>query len=220
VSFYLCGPSTTTANPNCSTGGTLVSTNPLLDVLVGGNPAPKDGISRATSDNVNTAGNPLDPGRYCFRAQANLTNYGNPPNYTDALDECFLVQATTVTTTEQRWLPNDKATVKSNNLPFSDGSVTFTLFPNGTCAEGTGTVITCATGNGSVTPCPLAPDGTALTNNINTYASPGTIISWQVSFSSNNSNVLSSKSGCERSDLVINDSYCTINSSGQLVCPP
>ncbi len=37
-----------------------------------------DGVSGAFSDFVNTAASPLAPGFYCFRAEADVTNYADP----------------------------------------------------------------------------------------------------------------------------------------------
>ena len=62
VAFFLCGPTATSSLETCSAGNAVGATKPL----VGG--TPNDGIATATSDPVNTAGNPLLPGRYCFRA--------------------------------------------------------------------------------------------------------------------------------------------------------
>ena len=98
VTWYLCGPIATGV---CSTGGTGVGGTPPTEVNLADS-SPPTGEASATSPAVNTAGNPLLPGRYCFRAE-----YEGDSNY-DALthagtgdDECFIVRkivTSTVTT--------------------------------------------------------------------------------------------------------------------------
>src|SRR5262249_43194343 len=62
-----------------------------------------DGISGASSANVNTSGSPLGNGYYCFRAEAALTNYTSPGAFTDGTQECFQVLKlnTTIVTNPQ-----------------------------------------------------------------------------------------------------------------------
>ena len=96
VTFHLCGPMATGV---CSTGGTLVSGTGALS-----NSAPPPGEATATSGDVNTAANPLTPGRYCFRADwPGDTNYTDGPfTHSGTGDsECFVVRqiATTTVTT-------------------------------------------------------------------------------------------------------------------------
>jgi hypothetical protein len=97
VTFHLCGPTAVGSTALCTTGGTLVSSNPLSSA------APPAGKAQATSDNVNTAANPLTPGRYCFRADwPGDTNYVGALSHVGSNDsECFIVRqipTTTVTT--------------------------------------------------------------------------------------------------------------------------
>jgi hypothetical protein len=97
VTFHLCGPTATNSTALCTTGGTLVSSNALSAS------SPPPGEASTTSDNVNTAANPLAPGRYCFRA-----DWPGDSNYVGALthagsgnSECFVVRqipTSTVTT--------------------------------------------------------------------------------------------------------------------------
>jgi hypothetical protein len=193
VDFFLCF--STSAFPNCSSGGTAAGVDvPLVDVSSPANT--KDGVSGAFSVTVNTAANPLAPGFYCFRAAADVTNYPTDPDpHTDLTTECFRVRDTTASTTAQRWLPNDQATVlKSGGQPAS-GSVVFTLYPGGSC---TGTPL------GTFGPITLDANGQALTNNVNNFTT-STIISWRVVFTSSDPNVEGSTSHCERSDLTINN---------------
>jgi hypothetical protein len=194
VDFFLCGPNAT-ANPDCSTDGTSAGAGKtLVDTSSPANT--KDGISGANSDDVNTPASKLQPGFYCFRAEVTLTNYPSPSPYTDLINECFRVRDTSTTTTAQDWLPNDTATVKlSDGTTNGSGTVTFSLYGNGTCD---GAAIA------TFGPITLV-NGTARTNNTATYVSPGTTISWRVTFTSSDANVDGSTSHCERSVLTIND---------------
>jgi hypothetical protein len=86
VTFFLCGPIASPAV--CDSGGTQVgSPVPLADS------SPPAGEAQATSEAVNTAANPLAPGRYCFRAEwPGDDNY--PPDLSHAGtgdSECFTV---------------------------------------------------------------------------------------------------------------------------------
>src|SRR5206468_3015767 len=110
--FFLCGPATS-ANPDCSTGGTGAgSGKTLVDTSSPANTT--DGISGANSDDVNTSTSKLAPGYYCFRAVATLTNYDSPPAFTDSTNEqhdCLhreqddlLASHVRVQRPERRWL--------------------------------------------------------------------------------------------------------------------
>jgi hypothetical protein len=89
VDFFLCGPNAS-QTPDCSTGGTQVGGD--VNLTDTSNPAnASDGISGASSADVNTALNALGNGFYCFRAVATLTNYDSPDPFTDGIQECFQV---------------------------------------------------------------------------------------------------------------------------------
>jgi len=82
IAFYLCGPDAS-ANPDCTTGGTLVSTETLV-------------AGMATSDAF-TADSVADAGYYCFRAEytpdaAGENNY-IAGSHTNLTTECFRVVA-------------------------------------------------------------------------------------------------------------------------------
>jgi hypothetical protein len=91
VTFSLCGP---IATGSCGSGGTSAGTGTLSGA---------NGIATANSGDVNTAANPLTPGRYCFRADwpgdtnypGALTEFGG----TNGTNECFTVRTITTTTT-------------------------------------------------------------------------------------------------------------------------
>jgi hypothetical protein len=169
------------------------------------NPAnTKDGISGASSANVNTASSPLAPGYYCFGAVATLSNYTSPARYGDTSNECFRVADTSSVATAQNWLPNDTATVSlGSGGNATGGTVTFTLYSNGTCTAGTNNANVIHT----FADVPVASDGTASTNNT-TFAiatSTGRTISWRVTYSSGDANIGGSTSHCETSTVTIND---------------
>jgi hypothetical protein len=195
VSFSLCGPGASAA-PNCTTGGTPVGS---AVTLTNADCSPTsssdtDGKRCAVSAAVNGS-TALAPGFYCFRASADLTNYNDPAEFTNTTTECFRVADTTTTTTAQRWLPNDEATVLKGTGGAATGSVTFTLYPTANC---TGTPIT------TFGPITLDSTGKALTNNT-TYYTTNTTISWRVAFTSSNANVGDSTSHCETSSVTINN---------------
>ena len=96
VTFYLCGP---IATGNCvAPAGTQVG-SPVP--LAAASP-PVAGQVQAVSSAVNTAGSPLTPGRYCFRASyPGDTNYPDALTETNSAQECFVVRqipTSTVTT--------------------------------------------------------------------------------------------------------------------------
>jgi hypothetical protein len=151
---------------------------------------------------VNTAADPLDSGRYCFRAEwPGDTNYPTALSFTNATDECFAVLSTSSISTTQNWLPNDSATVLIDGSAAASGSgtVDFTLYPSADC---TGTPIT------SFDDRPVGAGGVATTNNTDTYVavSPGATISWSATFTATDPDaVVGSDSSCETSTVTIDD---------------
>src|SRR5262249_14956720 len=71
VTFSLCGPTST--DVGCSTGGTAAGTGTLSG---------SGATASANSSDVNTSGNPLAAGHYCFRA-----TWPGDTNYPTALTE-------------------------------------------------------------------------------------------------------------------------------------
>lgn len=192
VSFAYCYSAT--ANPDCSTGGVGAGTDKALSDT--SSPAnTHDGISGASSDNINTAASPLAPGFYCFRAVATLTNYASPAApYTNNTSECFRVSDTTSISTAQKWLPQDTATISTGSGGAAPaGSVVFSLYTNGTCAGTAATTFTDSDGT----------DGYA-TNNA-TYQTASTTISWSATFTPTDATNISGSTTtrCETSVLTI-----------------
>ena len=195
VTFYLCGPATTATacSSSASDAVTVGSPKTLVDTSTPANA--NDGISGATSDQVNTSTSPLQPGFYCFAAAADLTNYADPAEFSNNTTECFRVRDTTAITTAQRWLPQDDATITTGSGASAPaGTVVFSLYENGTCSGTAAATFTDTT----------AP----YTTNNTTYRTSSTIISWSATFTPTDTNAFanSTTTSCERSDLTINNS--------------
>ena len=89
VTFYLCGP-TQTMVPCTSITATLVSTNPLVQVVPPSGSTP-DGASGATSANIQLT----KAGWYCFRVHYSGTpgnpGYYEPSTLTSTTNECIFI---------------------------------------------------------------------------------------------------------------------------------
>jgi hypothetical protein len=160
VTFFLCQYPTGSTTNTCPAGsGDSIGTGTLTQNGLDANGAPQS-IAYSpyvNCDPANTTGcapnsgtftkNPLVPGHYCFRAEWN-----GDGNYTSKLVEdgsisleCFdVVVIPTDVMTKQSWYPNDTATISStatgDNLA-PGGTVVFTLYSDGTCGAGGGTVL-------------------------------------------------------------------------------
>jgi hypothetical protein len=213
VAFRLCGPALPTdPKPLCATATSGISAG---SVTLTGTPSPVEVFSNF----VNTAGSPLAPGVWCFRA-----DWTGDPNYDDDFDnsetECFEVAPIPSTiATVQRWLPNDSATISTTgpagyNLT---GSVTFSLYgPGDTSCAGTpkyqevvpitqntatpGLSETVTTTNGDGIGTGLAADFVVNGANDGTY-------SWKVEYAPTDSAHTGSNSACnaEHTDLTITE---------------
>jgi hypothetical protein len=178
VTFFLCGPTDPSSTAVCSTGGSPAGTGTLSG---------SGGTASATSA---PAVAPTAPGRYCFRAEwPGDTNYTTPLTHAGTGNsECFIVQDTSTTTTAQKWLPQDTATVTTTGGSAVSGTVTFSLYLNGTC-----------TGPAART---FTDSSAPFETNNTTYETSSTTISWTATFVSDNG-VVGSTSGCEVSTLTI-----------------
>jgi hypothetical protein len=187
VTFYLCPAAT----PNCTSpqvgSGAVTLSNADCDPV---SASSTDGKSCAKSATTTA---PATPGKYCFRAVADLTNYDDPDAYTDTTSECFTVtQTPTSISTAQSWLPQDSASVTPNVA----GTVVFKLYETADCS---GTALTFTDSDGS--------DGFK-TNNT-TYRTVSTTISWSATFTPTDTNTYSGSTTtrCEKSVITItNDS--------------
>ena len=106
--------------------------------------------------------------------------------------ECFDVTDSSSIVTDQKWLPNDTATVTTTGGTAVSGTVTFKLYENGTCS---GTEIATFTDSSA----PFATDNTSV------YTTSKTI-SWKATFVSNNG-VQGSTGSCESSVLTIDNNH-------------
>jgi len=213
VTFFLCGPTSLALPPvACTTSGANIGTGTL-----DGGAATKDGEAVATSPNVNCAAdgtgcavgkNPLASGVYCFRAEwPGDALYKTPLSHTDDSLECFAVKDTSAASTAQNWLPNDTATVTLGGGGTPTGSVTFTLYNNGTC-DTTNPLDVLAT----FADRPVDATGKASTNNgsdptkVVLVISPGTTVSWLATFTPTDATgVQGSTATCEKSIVTITD---------------
>jgi hypothetical protein len=187
MTFFLCGPSAT----SCESGsGTQVGTTA---VTLGACTPDAAGHACATSADAKALITAI--GNYCFRA---VYDPGSDPNYQgkggsfDGSNECFSVTDTSAIVTNQKWLPNDSATVTTAGGTAVSGTVTFSLYENGDC---------------SGTPKATFTDSTAPfeTNNTSVYVSNQTI-SWKAHFAPDNG-IAASDSTCEISTLTINNNH-------------
>jgi hypothetical protein len=117
--------------------------------------------------------------------------------------ETVLVSDTTGVTTAQNWLPNDSSTITSAGGSPLSGTVTFTLYNNGTCTAGASNV------NVLYTEGPIAISGaspqTAVTHNTTVKVSQSATVSWRAAYTSNAANVSGSSSNCETTNLTISN---------------
>jgi hypothetical protein len=199
VIFKICGP--ITAPATCTTGGTIVGAATGVALA----PTATPGKSSATSAQVNTAANPLGPGRYCFSGTwAGDDNYPDGASDTSSR-ECFTVNDTTTTTSAQNWLPNDSGTITAAGGTALSGTLSFTLYDSDNC---TGTVLY-EEDTDSVTPgvqpfsfTNATSPVTRNTSNLTVKVSTSKTVSWKVVFASTNSNV-SGSNHCEKTQLTI-----------------
>jgi hypothetical protein len=163
VTFFLCGP---IATGSCDSGGTNIGTGTLSGT---------GKTASADSPNVNTSGNALTPGRYCFRATwPGDTNY--PPTLTEfgganGTNECFTVQ-TISTTTKTTPSAGSGGTVTFGSSVTDHALVTANQSGDGT-PTGTVTFFVCnpdqVSGSGT---CP-DPNGTQVGSPVDTQAVDG-----------------------------------------------
>ncbi|TQM62690.1 hypothetical protein [Humibacillus xanthopallidus] len=199
VSWYLCAMTTATGACDGTTNvGSPIGTPPANQTTLGGS----GGIATTQSPNVNT-GTGLAPGRYCFRAEwPGDTNFTAGPykefGGANGTNECFTVKDTSSITTDQKWLPQDTATVVTAGGTAVSGTVVFSLYENGTCAGTPATTFTDTT---------VATGGKFETNN-STYYTTSKTISWSAVFTPTDTTAVvgSTTTRCEQSVLTIDNS--------------
>jgi len=194
ITFSLYGPFAANVTPTCSTA---IATRV---VNVSG-----DGHYLASSGTGSGSLTPSAVGVYEWIAVYG----GDSPNTLGASTTCrdtgeaSTVTDTTSTSTAQNWLPNDTATITSAGGSPINGTVTFTLYNNGTCTAGTNNA------NVLYKEGPISVSGASgtqvSTNNTSvTVTFVGTTtVSWEVVYSSGNTNISGSNSNCETTTLTI-----------------
>jgi hypothetical protein len=162
VTFSLCGPTST--DVGCSTGGTAAGTGTLSG---------SGATASANSSDVNTSGNPLAAGHYCFRA-----TWPGDTNYPTALtefggasgtNECFTVK-TIPTTTQTTPSPGSGGTATFGSTVTDHAVVTATQSGDGT-PTGTVTFFVCDPTQTTGGACPTG--GTQVGNPVTTAAVSG-----------------------------------------------
>ena len=201
VDFFVCTPAQLTpANTGvCAAGsGSAVTGNPKTLVSDGN-------AATFTSSAISGNYTPGSIGRYCFRATYGGNSVYNSSSDNGSTGECVTITDTTSITSQQKWLPNDSATVASGggSTPIN-GTLSFTLYSGTTCATGGSVLRTAETF--TLTNATSAADRTkATTNGVNnTYEASATQnVSWLVTFTPATGSNLSSSSHCESSQLTI-----------------
>jgi hypothetical protein len=177
ITFTVLGPD------SCSASGLTVTGSP---VTVSGDNASYGPVSAT----------PTAIGKYTFVA----TYSGNSPNTNGAGpsscppaasdgDEEVIVSGVATLATAQKWLPNDTAHITGPAGTTLSGTVTFTLYNDGTCGTGTGTSQYSVTRNvvtdADASPAPTANDRYVSTTNTAffvTVANDAVAWSWKVSY--------------------------------------
>jgi hypothetical protein len=204
VFFSYCGPMLVTdTTGTCSGGDAAHTAGASFDNEALANTATQ-GVSDATSSAINTSGNPLAPGRYCF-----VGSWAGDNNYTDgasdsSVGECFVVRILQPNlTTAQRFVPNDSATVTvASGAGDLAGTLRFQLFVNSTTCGGTAAYdsgainITTGTGTGL--------SRTLSSSNSTAYSTNGTTFSWLVTYTSTNSGQNGVTAACNAENSSIN----------------
>jgi hypothetical protein len=153
-------------------------------------------------DDYTASATPTAIGTYTFVA----TYSGDSPNTLDAgpstcpnTDEAVDVTGTAGLSTAQDWLPNDTATLTGDaNL---NGTLTFTLYDDGTCGQDGGAVV--YTKSTTVTD---AASGSTFSTDNTTHKVDSSLSnswSWLVSYSDNN--LQSPSDDCESTSITITD---------------
>jgi len=184
VSFFLCQVE---EDELCETGGDPVGVKDL-----DGDEYPATVVS-----DVATV---TEPGRYCFRAEFSGDDVNGIPGSSDSsATECFNVNAVASTlSTEQTWVPNDSITVTALAGGPLDGTVTVTLFPNGTCDDTDDAVYT------DTLEVAGDPPQTVPTVNTTAVTESGSF-SWEVSYDSENPAQLDIPASCEETSVLTID---------------
>jgi hypothetical protein len=194
MDFFICAPDELTSG-TCATGGTEVNGSGAgaLNAPVSVVPIAGTSNSEATS----SAYVPDEIGTWCWRGV--YSGDGNYPSASDSsTGECFEVTDIASTTTAQKWLPNDTATVTAAGGSTIAGSVVFSLYENGTCD-----------GTAAWTSSPIAVVGGVAVSNNTTYYTDARTISWKAVFTSTNDVASGDAAHCESMTVSVLDNDIT-----------
>jgi hypothetical protein len=197
VTFFVCDPTQTSGGACPAPNGTQVGSAVTTQAISGSSPPASSADSAMVTVNKT--------GTWCFRA-VYTPGGANGSNYTGSSDasstECFTVNDSTLSTSAQTWLPNDTAVVTPANGAPLNGTLSAQLYTGGTCASGS--EVSGQLYSKTLTNATSAADRTLTTNNTTFSVTTSTSVSWQVTFTSTDSNVTPS-SHCESTSLTINN---------------
>jgi hypothetical protein len=202
VDFFICDPSQVqgaAGSETCATGGDALAGNSRTLSPDAGSDPPSASVTSSPAVVVD------EVGTWCFRAvfSPGGSNEGNYLGSSDAShSECFVVNDSTSTSSEQVWLPNDSATVESDGGTALNGTLSFTLYEGDNCGATSGSILRAAeqfplTDAASE----VTRETTNGTNNTVTVSETSTV-SWKVVFDSSDPLVGDSEH-CEITSLTI-----------------
>ena len=138
VTFFICNPGQTTGGA-CPTGGTQVG-NPVDTQAVSGSNPPASFADSSPPFTVNQTGT------WCWRA-VYAPGGANGSNYTGSSDassgECFTVNDTTASASQQTWRPNDSTTVTAAHGAPLSGTLSAQLYTGDNCGATSGSAVVC-----------------------------------------------------------------------------
>jgi hypothetical protein len=175
MEFFICSPAQLTGGV-CATGGTEVNGDGV-GALNGPVTVTRIGTT-ANSEALSSSFEPTSVGTWCWRGEYSGDSL-YPPASDSSSGECFTVTDYAITSTAQKWLPNDTATVVSQGGSVIAGTVTFELFESANCS---GTAVQ------TFADQPVNSSGVAVSDN-ETYYTIATTISWKATFTSSDSAV-------------------------------
>jgi hypothetical protein len=198
VTFFVCDPTQTTGGA-CPTGGNQVDSPATTTAVSGSNPPASSADSALVTVNMT--------GTWCFRA-VYTPGGANASHYTGSSDassgECFTVNDKTASFSAQTWLPNDTANVMPTMGAPLNGTLSAQLYTDGTCGASGGTAVSGQLYSKTLTNATSAKDTSLTTSNTTFSVTASASVSWQVTFTSSDPNVMGSMH-CESTSLTINN---------------
>ena len=150
---------------------------------------PIAGSSPPQSHALSAAVTATSVGTWCFSAVYVPADDSNTT-------ECFTVNVSTSTASEQTWLPNDSGTVTSTGGTALNGTLSFTLYSGGDCS---GTILRAAE---EFTLTDEPSPATRSTTNTDVTVDDDATVSWKVVFDSS-SDLVADSEHCEKTTLHI-----------------